>query len=251
MNIKQLQDLGLTEGESKVYLALSQLNESTTGKIIQQSGVSGSKVYNILERLAQKGLVSMQIKSNTKNYQAKSPERILDYLKMQETEIQSKKQRAKKIIKEIQKIQSNPKQTQYAEILQGIQGIKTSLENFLQELQPKDTMYIIGANKESIDLMGEYFSNWHKKRVNKKIKCKAIYLPEASKRALFRKETPLTETKVLPSTMKAPAFFVIGLDISITFIFGGKPLCIVIKNKQVAQSYEEYFELLWQQSTPT
>ena len=251
MDAKQLQQVGLTEGESKVYLALSELHESTTGNIIQQAGVSSSKVYDILQRLAQKGLVSMQIKNNTNHYQAKAPQRILDYLHVQETEIQAKQQQAKTLIQELQEIQTRPQQTQYAEILQGMQGIKTFLENFLQELQENDTMYIIGANKESIDLMGDYFSNWHKRRVDKNVKCKATYLPEATKRAQFRKKTPLTETRILPETMKAPAFFVIGRDISSTFIFGGKPLCIVIKNKQVAQSYEEYFKLLWKQATPT
>ncbi|MFT4250055.1 MAG: TrmB family transcriptional regulator [Candidatus Woesearchaeota archaeon] len=250
MDAQKLQEVGLTEGESKVYLALSELKESTTGDIIQKSGVSSSKVYDILERLSKKGLVSIQIKNNTKHFQAKAPQRILDFLHVQETELKQKKQQAKQLIQELQAIQSRPQQTQYAEILQGIQGIKTFLEYFLQELQANDTMYIIGANKESIDLMGEYFSEWHTRRVHKEVTCLATYLPEATSRARFRKQTPLTQTRILPKTMKAPAFFVIGRDISSTFIFGGSPLCIVVKNQQVAQSYEEYFKLLWEQSTP-
>ncbi len=249
MQAEQLQELGLTEGESKVYLALLELKETTTGALITTANVSSSKIYNILDRLGQKGLVSSITKNNTKHYKAKNPKRLLDYIHVQENELQEQKNKAEIIIKELSQIHTTPKQEQHAEILQGTKGIKTFLEQFLEELTEKDIMYIIGANKESIQLMGSYFSEWHKRRVKKNITCLATYLPEAIERAKFRKKTPLTQTRVLPKTMKAPAFFVVGADYSATFIFGGNPLCIVIKNQQVATSFEEYFKILWEQST--
>ena len=48
----ELKKLGLTEGEASVYLALLKLNSSTVGAIVKDSGVSYSKIYEVLGRLS-------------------------------------------------------------------------------------------------------------------------------------------------------------------------------------------------------
>jgi sugar-specific transcriptional regulator TrmB len=44
-----LERIGLTIGEAKIYLALLDLAQSTTGPIVEESGVSTSKIYKILQ----------------------------------------------------------------------------------------------------------------------------------------------------------------------------------------------------------
>ncbi|MBS3102745.1 hypothetical protein J4458_04845 [Candidatus Woesearchaeota archaeon] len=51
MQLEILQRVGLTPGEAKIYLALLELGQSTTGPIVNKSKVSTSKTYKILERL--------------------------------------------------------------------------------------------------------------------------------------------------------------------------------------------------------
>ena len=77
---KTLEEIGLTKSEIKVYLALLELGSSQTGKIVQKSKAASSKIYEILEKLIQKGLVSYIIKSGIKHFEAAPPERIMDYL---------------------------------------------------------------------------------------------------------------------------------------------------------------------------
>ena len=57
MDTKILKEAGLTEGEIKVYLGLLELGLSTTGPIIEKSRIARSIIYQILEKLMQKGLV--------------------------------------------------------------------------------------------------------------------------------------------------------------------------------------------------
>ena len=65
MAIKEaLKSIGLTEGEIKIYLALLELGSSSIGQIIKRSGISGSKTYEVLDRLSQKGLISAILKNN-------------------------------------------------------------------------------------------------------------------------------------------------------------------------------------------
>ena len=80
MNKKLLEEIGLTNGEIKVYLALLKLAETTTGKIIEEAQISSGKIYEILDKLIKKGLVSYITKDKTKYFTTSSPNRILDYM---------------------------------------------------------------------------------------------------------------------------------------------------------------------------
>ena len=68
MDIQLLRKVGLTDGESKVYLALLELGSSTTGPIVKEADIAKSIVYQILDRLIQKGLVSYIVKEKTKYF---------------------------------------------------------------------------------------------------------------------------------------------------------------------------------------
>ena len=87
MNERILQEAGLTKGESKVYLALVLLGESSVTPIAREAKVSLSKIYEILENLIKKGLVSSIVKNNVKHFSAAEPERILDYLEKKKEDI--------------------------------------------------------------------------------------------------------------------------------------------------------------------
>ena len=47
MDEKILEQIGLTKGESIVYLTLLKIGETTTGKIIEQAQISSGKIYEI------------------------------------------------------------------------------------------------------------------------------------------------------------------------------------------------------------
>ena len=71
MDTTSLREAGLTDGEIKVYLALLELGAATTGPIIEKSGIARSIIYQILDKLMQKGLVSMVMKDKTKTARSK------------------------------------------------------------------------------------------------------------------------------------------------------------------------------------
>ena len=80
MDTKPLEEIGLTKSEIKVYLALLKLGQTTAGPIVDEAKVTRSKIYDILERLKNKGLVSHIIKESTKYFSATSPTNIIEYL---------------------------------------------------------------------------------------------------------------------------------------------------------------------------
>src|SRR3989344_7655569 len=98
MNIEILRKIGLTDNEISVYLALLEIGSSTTGEIIKKSGLHSSRVYECLEKLQAKGLVSYVIKANRKHFEATNPKRLADYLEDKQKQIEDEKEEVQKII---------------------------------------------------------------------------------------------------------------------------------------------------------
>ena len=63
-NETALEKAGLTKIESKVYLSLLDLGPSLAGQISKHSGIHRRSVYDALDRLAEKGLISYIVKNN-------------------------------------------------------------------------------------------------------------------------------------------------------------------------------------------
>ena len=53
----RLMDIGLSENESRAYLSLLEAHPSTGYEIAKQSGIPSSKVYEVLRKLIQRGMV--------------------------------------------------------------------------------------------------------------------------------------------------------------------------------------------------
>ena len=78
MDISILEDLGLTQAETKVYLALLELGSSTAGPILEKSGLQNSVVHRALNSLIAKGLINFVSEGKRKIYQATNPEKIIE-----------------------------------------------------------------------------------------------------------------------------------------------------------------------------
>ena len=78
---EELKQAGLTENESKVYLALLDLGPSLAGQISRKAGLHRRTVYDTADMLAKKGLIGYILKNNRRLFQASNPNRILEIIK--------------------------------------------------------------------------------------------------------------------------------------------------------------------------
>ena len=88
---EDLNRLGLTDGEARVYLLLLKLGLAKVGAIVKDSTISYSKVYDVLQRLSMKGLVSQIIVENVKHFNAVEPYILHEYLQRKEEELNTQK----------------------------------------------------------------------------------------------------------------------------------------------------------------
>lgn len=81
MNTQILEDVGLTKTEIKIYLTLPRLGQSTTTPIVREAHIHASKVYEYLDKLIQKGLVTYTIQANKKHFTAADPSFLDEFLR--------------------------------------------------------------------------------------------------------------------------------------------------------------------------
>ena len=101
MNEKLLQEIGLANSEITVYITLLKTGSIKVGDLIKRVNLHRSRVYEAINRLTEKGLVSYAIKNNIKFFEATDPERLVIYIEEQKEKLNEKEKSIKKIIPEL------------------------------------------------------------------------------------------------------------------------------------------------------
>lgn len=123
IELNLMEKIGLTRGESKVYLALLETGQSSITKIVKKSGVSTSKSYNILHRLKEKGLVSHVILHGVRHFKAANPERLKEILEEKHRNIEDSISKIDELIPELLANQKLKEEDEEAEIFVGMKGL--------------------------------------------------------------------------------------------------------------------------------
>lgn len=244
-----LEKLGLTKGEIKVYLALNQLEESTVGPIGKESKVSKSKIYDILDKLIEKGLVGYITKEGTKYFMANDPHMILDYIDKKETDLnKTKKEIVTQLLPQLMLKRASVPKKRIAEIYEGLNGIKAIREELIKTIKPKNTLLVLGAPKVANVKWEGWFLEFHKKRIERKIYMKIIYNANAKTYGKVREKMKLTEVKYLPNKLVSPNWIDIYPDAVLFVMVLSNPIAFVIRDKELANSFRSYFDIMWDNS---
>src|SRR3989344_3675605 len=251
MDTKSLQNLGLTDGEIRVYVALLKLGPSTSGPITDKSRVSSSKIYNILERLMQKGIVSYIIKEKTRYYQAEDPIKIKDYFNRKEKDFLEQKEEIDKLIPELQLQQQLERTKNEVQIYKGFKGIQTITEHLYLKLKKSETWYNVGVPSHQEEKYHLYWHKDHLKRIKAGIKCKMLFNPRTPTETLKNRNSYKDcDARYMPLSVETPSWILVYKDISVIILPGEEPMAIEITNKDIAHSFQQYFEAFWRLTKP-
>lgn len=243
MNEKLLEEIGLTKGEIKVYLTLLEIGQTTTGKIIEKAQISSGKIYEILDKLINKGLVSFIIKEKTKYFQASSPNRIIDFLHEKEKNLKEKERELEKEIPLLLEFQKSTKQKYETKLFRGLKGIQTAIFEALTDLGSKDEILAMGIRSSKKEHYNLLWQRWHSERIKRKIICKAIFSDKGTEYYKSLKKMKYTEIKVL-SGITPSAIDIMGNKVLI-FTYGEEPSCLLVSNEEISRSFTTFFETMW------
>jgi HTH-type transcriptional regulator, sugar sensing transcriptional regulator len=241
-----LKQIGLTDGEIKVYLALLELGSCTTWNIFKKSKVSGSKTYEVLERLASKGLVSSITKNGVKYFEASSPERIIDYLDDKQKGIETEKAEIHKIIPELI-LKQKSAQSSIVKVFTGWEGIKTANEDIIGSLHKGDEWLSLGIGiTEFPKHLVDYFNKRQQIRIKKGAVEKLLIHRKWTYLIETRKNWKHTQIRFIDEKIEMPTSTDIYKNKVIIFIYAQEsPMAILIENKHVYENFKRYFYAMW------
>jgi sugar-specific transcriptional regulator TrmB len=191
-------------------------------------------VYSLLERLQEKGLISFALTGKRKFYEAASPKTLLAIE-------EERKDKIEQLIPQLNAQMNLSSVTQEAMIYKDKNGIKSALD---EVTRAKTEVYIFASGWGFQKNFSDYYDVWHSRLVKNKIKGKMLL---GNKFRDLKIQKPWVY-KYLPSDFIFPSTTVVYDDKVLLNLWGTPPLGILIKGKEVSESYKRYFELLWKQA---
>jgi len=241
---EKLEEIGLSKNESKIYLFLLKHGQSTTGPIIKETGIANSRVYESLNSLIAKGLVSYNVQKEGKYFQASLPEKLIELEDERKRKIAS-------LIPQLKNMQKEEKIDTKTSIYEGFEGFKTAFKKIIDDCPEKGQIDILGFSEQpfAIESLKVFIANMNLKSAKKKQKLRIIIDISARKTlGMEREKEKYTEVRYMPEGYVSPAAMDIFEDYVYMFVWGEKPFVFMIKNKKIAESFRNYFNIIWKKA---
>ncbi len=235
MNTRLLEDAGLTENESKVYLALLRTGPATAGEITEKSGVHRRNVYDAIERLKEKQLVSELSQNNKKYFHPSEPEELVNILKKRQRNIET-------IIPDLKRLYESPETKEIVQLFHGDAGLKA-----IMEMQAEDNhdIFVLASRDSIAEMLRFTYPEYVKKRVEKNIWIHFIFNSFESGKTVS--SAPLSKVRYFPKEHSVPSTFMIWGNKSAIMLFTEKnPIIMLFNNEKIAKDIMDYFNLIWE-----
>ncbi|MFH1400795.1 MAG: helix-turn-helix domain-containing protein [Nanoarchaeota archaeon] len=245
-----LRSAGLTEGESRTYLALSSLGTSKVGPIIERSRISASKAYNILDRLMHKGLVSMTVMQGTKMFSTTEPEKLMDYLEEEERRIEKHKEEIMKIMPMLNAQRESLTTRPPVEISIGEKGFESFTHEMAEQAHEEDT-YIVLASYTISSRLQKYWSGVSEELSMKGIRQHSIYDYDTWHRKDPKIHRRSERVKYHPRVLQEkhvglPNISTLGDLCLVITIEDGKILNLLIRQKGLTDAFRKLLTILYE-----
>ena len=153
--------LGFSPGEGRVFHAILHSDGATLQLVHEQTGIERRNVYDIINKLVSKGMVSYFSENNHKVYRANHPNKILAYFEEAEHEIEGKKAALSSEMPALLNAYNASKPAFDLRIYRGREGVRA----IFTEMLDFPDQYFIGGNWGIIKYLGEeWFERYTKKK---------------------------------------------------------------------------------------
>ena len=240
----ELELIGLSPNEAKIYESLLKLGQTGVSEIALKANVHRRSVYDTLMRLIEKGLVFQIFQGRENLYEAVDPHKCMELLKEKEKAFE-------RILPGLAHFHDSNPSHKAAYIYEGMEGYK----NYVRDLtRICEDSYFFGAkfnwaSEGTSTALLKQFNREMKKNKKKQYTLFDPRVKEKFKRAQYSQVEG--EFKFLPKGYEPPGVVDIFGDHIVSFVGSevgnvGKDLSIfVVINKELAETYRTWFKLVW------
>jgi sugar-specific transcriptional regulator TrmB len=243
MNKDILKEIGLSEYETDIYLSLLENGEISAYVLADKTGMYRQATYDALNRLMEKGFVSAIKEGKSQSFKAVNPEIILEYLN-------EKTESFRSILPELNEMQKKSKSSIIVETYKGRDVLRVYFKDIINVLNKGGELLCTAVDEGLAHFGSRYWKTiveqYERDMFKLGIKEKVMIKRGGAK--LFMKGT--TTYRIIPDKYFNPnPTCIYGNTVSI-FIWGNPCNLIIIRSKEVADSYRKQFELMWKLTKP-
>jgi len=244
---KDFQKLGLSDKESRVYLASLSLGPSPVQIIAQKAAVNRATTYVMIESLIERGLMG-QVKQGKKTlFIAEPPEHLKHLIDKELVRVEEKRRLLDSILPQLGSIIDSTHEKPKVEMFVGLNGLREIHEDILEHGWQKGTIENIASVDDARELVlfDEVARHWEK-MAGKKLKVRAILTQSTSTEKVPEKLKHMWEERFVPKE-KFPFHgeLVIYGDKVAALAYKGKIIGTIIESHEIAQTLRCLFQLAW------
>ncbi len=245
MELRILEEAGLTRNEAKTYLALLRLKQSRITDLSLKTGLHARNVYDSLNKLIERGLASVSFEGKVKVFKAENPAKLRELLVEKTKNLDS-------VLPEMLSSFKEEKPVREISILSGGEGFTLmtqglgenadkrgvavyaphDLSPLMEETQRIKLRKLFGVLKEKKSFMRVIHAD------SKKAKANAVVLDKGFEKHITRKYAKGLSNKPIAWSISANTVF-------INFFTKDDILVVRIRSEDVATAFRESFEILW------
>ena len=140
---KFLVDIGLSEKEAMIYLALLSVESSSVIDLSKATGINRTTLYPILEDLLQKKLI-LEVQHDKKvRFQAESPERIETFIHNRKNQLEEQEKVLGDVIPQMRGLLRQSGEKPVVKIYEGREGILHSIDEHYEVAENETEEYLI------------------------------------------------------------------------------------------------------------
>ncbi|OGF28302.1 hypothetical protein A2477_03365 [Candidatus Falkowbacteria bacterium RIFOXYC2_FULL_47_12] len=241
------QNLGFSDKESEIYIILLKSGTATAGDISRKTNINRTTVYDILENLMQKGLVSKYKKGGKTFFNTFEPKHLLTYLDREKEEyakrIEKQKEKTQQLLPQIISLQNLKNAKPKVQFFEGEKGMREAYEDTLDSKE----IILAYANVETMHKgLPNFFPEYYARRAKNKVFIRAI-LPQNTlsiERSKYNQEE-MRRTKFLPSQDMTFSPEVNIYDNKMLIASWEEKMAVIIESKELADLQKIIFNLLW------
>lgn len=248
--LRQLEDMGLSEKEAKVYVASLMLGPATVQQIANQADIKRVTTYVILESLASLGLVSQTSHGKKTYFTAEEPVSLQRLLDKKQQEVVDQMSAFKNFLPDLESLKSVPAETPMVKYYDTIEGLRSAISTLLMTVDLGEIEYIYGFS--DVDKVQKLFpeiakSQGNPVRIKVGKKSRLIYTSEQGPIYKETDKESYRESRHVPGD-KYPVngdLTLVGDHIVMLSLDGDKPFGVTIKSAPLTSAVRAMFELAW------
>ncbi len=245
MQLDSLKELDISDGQIKVYSAVLEVGITTLHKIQEKTGIERRNIYDILNKLIEKGLVTYTVEKGKRTYQCSHPNKIQEEIKKKQSGLSA----LEKELPEMVSLFNLSKPDIRAEVFRGNEALKA----FLTEALEHKASYWIGGNSgvESTSLKN-WFGHWMQKRVERKhimydLVDYGTYLSGLKPKDIQKHKKEYYKYCQLPKELRSPLVVVIFGNKVAQILWKEQSFAFVLESKEIKESFMKYFHYFWKE----